>query len=165
MPACIAPRQLPHRPTIISFQPLSIILLIVSYQCKGVCIIQYREFLPESLQCLHIDISRYRTFPAPRTFGYRFSVGIDDGAATRIFTGRISSHAVHSGHIALVLNSPRPKQRAPGIHTGSGPACHIKYHVVIPPGCVTKQGNGGHNIPPKEYVPHGSSPPHALCRQ
>ena len=80
---------------------------------------------------LHIYISRHRAFPAPRTFGYRLSVGIDDGAATRIFTGRINSHAVHSGYITLIFNSPRTKQRAPGIHTGGRPACHIKYHVII----------------------------------
>lgn len=73
--------------------------------------------------------------------------------------------------VVLVNSNPATIMTDPGMadHTYIEPLTVDRITAVIekerPDALLTKQGNGGHNILPKEYVPHGSSPPHALCRQ
>ena len=59
------------------------------------------------------------------------AIGVNQGSTTRVLAGRVLTHPVDTGHIALVLEGAGTKQGTPDLYTGCRPAGHVYDHIII----------------------------------
>ena len=80
---------------------------------ESVGVLEDGEFATEIAEFLQVEFDGDDGWLAERTSGYRAALSIDEHSATTVLTGDICANAVHSNHIALVLNGTSMEQGVP----------------------------------------------------